>query len=65
MSTTISGYAQPLRDSTTVSEVVRSHRATPAINTGYQYLCVVSKQTLAATYHMEVAGRVYLCFVSK
>ena len=31
--TTISGYAQPLRDSTTVSEVVRSHRATPAINT--------------------------------
>jgi hypothetical protein len=33
VSTTISGYAQALRDSTTISEVVRSRRATPAINT--------------------------------
>jgi hypothetical protein len=45
VSTTVSGYAQALQGATSLSEVVKESQNTA----GYQYLGMVSKQTLAAT----------------
>jgi hypothetical protein len=44
VSTTISGYAQALQGATSLSEVVKESQNTA----GYQYLGIISKQTLAA-----------------